>query len=308
MADLRRLPNLSALRAFEAAARHENFSRAAEEIHVTHGAISHQVRALEEELGVPLFLRHGKRLAVTPEGERFAAAVRQALAEIANAADAVKAGSRSRRITITSLPSFAARGLAPRLGRFIEMHPDIEVVLQSNMQMIDFTREDVDVGVRFGNGNYPGLHCEFLMRDYYYPVASPRFDCGRLPATIEELAKAQLVRTTNEPWVPWFAAAGKHDFEEARVRLSFQDSSLPVRAALEGDGIALVRHSLVAQDVEEGKLVRLFDVALECEFQYWFVALPGTMLRPAVKAFRDWLFAEFSGLDVLALRPRARQG
>src|SRR6478736_587503 len=119
MADLRKLPNLTALRAFEAAARHENFSRAAEEIHVTHGAISHQVRGLEEELGVALFMRHGKRIAITPEGVRFAEVLRQALGDIAAAAEALRAGAGQQRLTVTTLPSFAARWLSPRLGKFI---------------------------------------------------------------------------------------------------------------------------------------------------------------------------------------------
>jgi LysR family transcriptional regulator, glycine cleavage system transcriptional activator len=297
MADLRRLPNLTALRAFEAAARHENFSRAAEEIHVTHGAISHQVRALEDELGLELFTRRGKRLSVTAEGERFAIAVRKALTDIALAADALKATGKQKRVTITSLPSFAARCLAPRLGQFIEQYPDVEVALQSNSHMVDFTREDVDVGVRFGYGHYPGLHTELLMHDYYYPVASPAFNGGRLPATVSELAATELLRTAGEPWAPWFAAAGVADFPEPRSRLTFFDSSLPVRAALDGEGIALVRHSLVARDVREGRLVRLFDAALDCEFSYYFVCLPASLQKPAIQAFRTWLFDEFRGLD-----------
>jgi LysR family glycine cleavage system transcriptional activator len=297
MADLRRLPNLAALRAFEAAARHENFSRAAEEIHVTHGAISHQVRALEEELGVALFARHGKRLAVTPDGERFATAVRKALTDIAVAAAALKTSGQQKRLMITAPPSFAARGLAPRLGQFIEQHPDIEVTLQSNMQLVDFTREDIDVGVRFGHGRYPGLHTEFLMRDYYYPAASPTFNGGRLPRTVRELAETEVLRTTDEPWSPWFAAAGVDEFPEPRSRLTFYDSSLPVRAALDGEGIALVRHSLAARDVEDGKLVRLFDTVLECEYSYYFVCLPSALHKPAVHAFRNWLFDTFRGMD-----------
>jgi LysR family glycine cleavage system transcriptional activator len=188
MADLRRLPNLAALRAFEAAARHENFSRAAEEIHVTHGAISHQVRALEEELGVALFVRHGKRIAITQEGERFASAIRKALTEVAVAAESMKAGARQKRLTITALPSFAARWLSPRIGRFIEQHPDVEVMLQSSGQLTDFVRESVDVGIRFGRGSYPGLMTEKLTDDYYYPVASPRFNGGKLPRTPQKLA------------------------------------------------------------------------------------------------------------------------
>jgi LysR family glycine cleavage system transcriptional activator len=302
MTDLRRLPNLTALRAFEAAARHENFSRAAEEIHVTHGAISHQVRALEEELGVSLFVRHGKRLSVTADGERFATVVRKALSDIALAAEAVKAGSRQKRLTITSLSSFAARGLAPRLGQFIEQHPDIEVALQSSSHLTDFAREDVDVGVRFGLGHYPGLHAELLMHDYYYPVASPSFNGGRLPSCIRELSEMSLLRTEGEPWKPWFAAAGIDDFPEPSSRLTFYDSSLPVRAALDGEGIALVRHSLVAREVREGRLVRLFDAVLDCEYSYYFVCLPSVLQKPAVQAFRAWLFSEFHGTDDIKRR------
>ncbi|HYD81147.1 MAG TPA: transcriptional regulator GcvA [Paucimonas sp.] len=302
MADLRRLPNLAALRAFEAAARHENFSRAAEEIHVTHGAISHQVRALEEELGVALFARHGKRLSVTADGERFAAAVRKALSDIALAADAVKSGARQKRLTITALASFAARCLAPRLGNFIEQHPDIEVALQSNNHLTDFTREEVDVGVRFGSGQYPNLHTELLMHDYYYPVASPGFNGGRLPRCVRELAGTELLRTAGEPWKPWFAAAGVDDFPEPHSRLTFYDSSLPVRAALDGEGIALVRHSLVARDVRDGRLVRLFDTVLDCEYAYYFVCLPSALQKPSVQVFRTWLIAEMEALKFDAMR------
>lgn len=166
MADFRKLPNLTALRAFEAAARHQNFSRAADEIHVTHGAISHQVRALEEELGVQLFTRQGKKITLTDNGLQFATALRKSMLDIAMATDAVKAGSGHRRLTISSLSSFAGRWLSTRLGRFIEQYPNVEVLLQSSTSFTDFAREDVDVAIRFGTGNYPGLWEELLMDDY----------------------------------------------------------------------------------------------------------------------------------------------
>jgi LysR family glycine cleavage system transcriptional activator len=300
MADLRRLPNLAALRAFEAAARFENFSRAADEIHVTHGAISHQVRALEEELGVALFVRHGKRLSVTRDGERFASAIRKALHDIADAANAIKSSGQQNRLTITSLASFAARALAPCLGRFIEQYPDIHVGLQSNNQLTDFTREDVDVGIRFGAGNYPGLYSELLMHDYFYPVVSPRFNDGRVPKTVQEMAEGEVLKIAFEPWTAWFAAAGIDGYPETQSRLSFYDSSMQVRAALDGEGIALVRHSLVATDLREGRLVRLFDVALRCEQSYYFVCLPSAMQKAAVQSFRNWLFDEFRGLDEIS--------
>ncbi|RJG04860.1 transcriptional regulator GcvA [Noviherbaspirillum cavernae] len=297
MADLRRLPNLAALRAFEAAARHENFTRAAEEIHVTHGAISHQVRALEEELGVTLFVRHGKRIAITPEGERFADTLRRALTDIAAAAEVLQASSRQKRLTITSLSSFAARWLSPRLGQFIERYPDLEVMLQSSNHLTDFVRESVDVGIRFGRGHYPGLTVEKLMDDYYYPVASPRFNRGKLPKTPQQLVKSTLLRCDGEPWEPWFRAAGI-EAAEPTGGLVFEDSSMLVRAAAEGHGIALARFAIVATEIESGELVRLSDIAVKCPSSYYFVCPPGALQKPQVQAFRTWLFDEIAKLKM----------
>ncbi len=296
MADFRRLPNLAALRAFEAAARHGNFSRAAEEIHVTHGAISHQVRALEEELGVALFARHGKRIAITPEGERFAATLRSALGDIAAAAAALKADARHQRLTVTALPSFAARWLSPRMGQFIEQHPGLEVMLQSSSQLTDFVRESVDIGIRFGKGHYPGLAVEKIMDDYYYPVASPRFHRGKLPRTPEKLAESLLLRCEMEPWTPWFRAAGL-DALEPTGGLVFQDSSMLVRAAAEGHGIALARHAIAMSEIASGELVRLSDVAVKCPHSYFLVCPPEALKKPQVQAFRTWLLDEIGKQD-----------
>lgn len=292
MADFRRLPNLAALRAFEAAARHQNFSRAAEEIHVTHGAISHQVRALEEELGVQLFVRNGKRIAITAEGEQFAMRLRKSLTEIADAAEALRKSARQKRLMITTLPSFASRWLAPRLGKFIDLHPDIEVVLQSSGQLTDFVREQVDVGIRFGRGRYPGLSVEKLMGDYYYPVASPRYNGGNLPVSPHELGKFTLLRSyDDEQWRPWFAAAGV-DLPEPTGGLLFQDLSMLVRQAAAGDGIALVRHVVAMQEIAYGELVRLFDVSVKSRHAYYFVCPPQALQKQQVLAFHAWLLAE----------------
>ncbi|TFW03511.1 transcriptional regulator GcvA [Oxalobacteraceae bacterium OM1] len=296
MADFRRLPNLAALRAFEAAARHGNFSRAADEIHVTHGAISHQVRALEEELGVALFARHGKRIAVTEAGERFAAVLRRSLGDIAAAADALRADGKQKKLTITALPSFAARWLSPRLGRFIEDHPDLEVMLQSSGTLTDFVREGVDVGIRFGRGNYPGLATEKLLDDWYYPMASPRFSGGKLPRSPEDIAGSMLLRCEMEPWTPWFRAAGL-DHLEPVGGLVFQDSSLLLRAAAEGHGVALGRHVLAMSELASGELVRLSDVAVQCPNAYYLVCPPETLQKPQVKAFRTWLLDELARCD-----------
>lgn len=298
MADFRRLPNLAALRAFEAAARHGNFSRAAEEIHVTHGAISHQVRALEEELGVALFARHGKRIAITAEGERFATTLRKALGEIAAAAAVLRDEGKQTRLTVTALPSFAARWLSPRLGSFIEQYPELEVMLQSSNHLTDYVRESVDIGVRFGRGNYPGLVVEKLMEDYYYPVASPRFNGGKLPYAPRELEQMPLLRCEMEPWTPWFVAAGL-DMLEPTAGLVFQDSSMLVRAAVEGHGIALARHAIAVSDVESGALVRLFDIAVKCPQSYYLVCPPEALKKPQVQAFRAWLLAEIGKLEAV---------
>lgn len=291
MSDFRRLPNLAALRAFEAAARHENFSRAAEEIHLTHGAISHQVRALEEELGLPLFMRHGKRLGITAEGKQFAEVIRQALGDIAQAADQLRQGHAHPTLAITALASFAARWLSPRLGRFIEQYPHLRVSLQSSNRLNDFVKDGIDIGIRFGSGNYPGLTTEHLMDDQYYPVASPNYNGGRLPQSLQELARENLLRCEGEPWQPWFKLAGM-DFPEPSTGLVFQDAAIVTRAALDGQGIALGRHSLVHTDVSLGHLRKLFDTVLPSIPKYYLVYLEASLQRPQVRAFREWLLEQ----------------
>ena len=288
----RRLPNFSALRAFEAAARHENFSRAAEELHLTHGAISHQVRALEEELGRQLFVRHGRQVKITNDGLKFAQFLGKAFADIGAATDAMRATSINQRLTITSIPSFAARWLAPRLGKFIELHPDIEVVLQSSGHMQDLAREGVDVGIRFGRGNYPGMVVLRLMGDVYYPVVSPRYRGGQLPLVPADLARHTLLRSV-ERWTPWLHAAGV-DLPEPSGGLLFEDLSMLVRSAADGNGVALVRHVVAMQEIASGQLLRLFNVATPSPDEYYFVTPPGAVGKPQVTAFRDWLLEEIA--------------
>ncbi|RFP24525.1 transcriptional regulator GcvA [Duganella sp. BJB488] len=295
MSASRRLPNFSALRAFEAAARHENFSRAAEELHLTHGAISHQVRALEEELGRPLFVRHGRQVKITSDALKFAQFLGKSFGDIAAAADAMRASAVNQRLTISSIPSFAARWLAPRLGRFIELYPDIEVVLQSSGQLQDLARDGIDVGIRFGRGNYPGLVVQRLMGDVYYPVVSPHYRGGQLPAAPQELSRHTLLRSV-EPWSPWLRAAGV-DMAEPSGGLMFEDLSMLIRSAADGNGVALVRHVVAMQEIASGQLRRLFDTATPCPDEYFFVSPPGAAGRPQVQAFRDWLLEEIAAFQ-----------
>jgi len=292
MTDLRRLPNLMALRAFEAAARHQNFSRAADEIHVTHGAVSHQVRALEQDLGVALFTRHGKRLTITPLGERFAQTVRHALQDVADATQSLRDERQHKRLTVSAIPSFAARWLAPRLGKFIEQNPDTELVLQTSGQLQDLVRDGIDVGIRFGQGQYPGLVVERLMGDSYYPVASPSYNNGRLPTIPEQLKPAQML-CSDEPWLPWCQAAGLK-LAEPIGGVRFQDLSLLIRSAMNGDGIALVRHVVATQELASGALVRLFDVAVKSPGNYYLACPPDALQKPQVLTFRHWLLEEIA--------------
>lgn len=287
-----RLPTFQQLRAFEAAARHENFSRAADELHLTHGAISHQVRALEQELGTPLFVRNGRHVKVTPDALKFAELLARAFGDIAAGADALRPGQGNQRLTVSAIPSFAARWLAPRLGHFIERHPNVEVLLQASGHMQDLEREAIDVGIRFGRGQYPGMVLDRLMGDIYYPAVSPNYRGGALPATPAELAQATLLRS-NEPWLPWFRAAGL-ELAEPSGGVMFEDLSMLIRSAVDGDGVALVRHVVAMQEIASGQLVRLFDIAAPSPHDYYFVSPPGAAAKPQVRAFRAWMLAEMA--------------
>ncbi|HKT97361.1 MAG TPA: transcriptional regulator GcvA [Paraburkholderia sp.] len=291
--DLRQLPALNALKAFEAAARHESFSRAADELFVTHGAVSHQIRALEGELGITLFARDGKRVRLTETGRRYAAQVRDALTQLALATQEIRAGDRDRRLVVSMLSSFAARWVTPRIGRFIEAHPQWDVELQSTNSLVDFARDDVDVAVRFGYGHYPGLHAELLLDEIFFPACSPDFNGGKLPEDPQELMKLPLLRSDDELWRPWFDAAGMHDVPEPKRGVLYQDSSNLLQAAMDGQGIALVRRSLAMHEITRGRLVRLFkDVDGPSPWRYYFICTPQRMETERVQAFRDWVFDE----------------
>lgn len=291
--DLRQLPALNALKAFEAAARHESFSRAADELFVTHGAVSHQIRALEAELGVALFARDGKRVRVTDIGRRYAGQVRDALSQLAHATQEIRAGDRDRRLVVSMLSSFAARWVTPRIGRFIEAHPRWDVELQSTNSLTDFARDDVDVAIRFGYGHYPGLHAELLLDEIFFPACSPDFNGGKLPVDPRELASLPLLRSDDELWRPWFDAAGLADLPEPKRGVLYQDSSNLLQAAMDGQGIALVRRSLAMHEITLGRLVRLFkDIDGPSPWRYYFICPPQRMQTERVQAFRDWVFDE----------------
>jgi LysR family glycine cleavage system transcriptional activator len=277
------------LRAFEAAARLESFSRAADEIRVTHGAVSHHVKTLEGYLGMALFVRHGRRVSLTNDGRILADRVRAALRDIGAAVDFLRRGERDNRLTVSMLPSFAARWLLPRLGRFIAKHPAITVNVHASLALADFERDEVDMAIRFGRGDWPDVDTDRFMDDEFFPVASPRFNRGRLPVRPSELAKLRLLTSDGEPWTPWFRAAGVKLDEPSGP--NFNDSGLAVQAAIDGRGITLARRSIADADLAAGTLVRLFDVAIPASGATYLVWPRG---KPSAKVtvFREWLLEE----------------
>ncbi|WJF90062.1 transcriptional regulator GcvA [Paraburkholderia bonniea] len=297
--DLRQLPALNAIKAFEAAARYESFSRAADELFVTHGAVSHQIRALEAELGVSLFARSGKRVQLTDIGRRYALQVRAALMALADATREIRAGDRERRLVVSMLSSFAARWVTPRIGRFIEAHPQWDLELLSVNALADFSRDDIDVAIRFGFGTYPGLHVELLLEEIFFPACAPDFNGGVLPQTPADLAHVPLLRSDDELWRPWFNAAGLTDWPEPKRGVLYQDSSNLLQAAIDGQGVALTRRSLAMHAIAEGRLVRLFDIDGPSPWQYFFICSPQMMQTARVKAFRDWVFSEVARFKLL---------
>ncbi|WP_448187294.1 transcriptional regulator GcvA [Azospirillum sp. sgz301742] len=286
----RHLPPLNALRAFEAAARHLSFTKASEELHVTQAAVSHQIKGLEEWLGLPLFRRVNRGLVLTDAGQAYLPPLREALDLMANATERLFRKDSTGTLTISTMPSFAAKWLVLRMGRFQAAHPELDVRLHTTSQMVDFAQQDVDVAIRFGSGNWPDLRIERLLNENIFPVCSPRLlPALKGPADLKNhtLLHDDYIIT----WSNWCAAAGVDGIDTARGT-QFTDSALTLQAAMEGHGVALARQVLVADDLAAGRLVRPFDVVLTGQYAYYFVAPQHYMTRPKVKAFREWLFAE----------------
>ncbi|MBB4264453.1 transcriptional regulator GcvA [Roseospira visakhapatnamensis] len=288
-----RLPPLNALRAFAAAARHLSFTRAAEELHVTQAAVSHQVKALEESLGVPLFRRGTRSIHLTEAGQRYARRVREAFQILQEATDTLRDQCQAGRLVVSTMTSFAARWLIPRLGDFLAAHPDIELRLETGMSCADLLGGEADVAVRMGPGPYDGLHAEMLLRDEVFPVCAPSLLTGDHPLrTPADLAHHVLLQDAGLSWEVWLRAAG---VDLAAVGLDpergpgFVDSTMSVQAAVAGHGVLLGRTVLVADELAEGRLVAPFDLAIESNFAYWFLCAPDRFGSPRVRAFHRWL-------------------
>lgn len=289
----RRLPPLNALRAFEAAARHLSFTRAAEELHVTQAAISHQVKALEEHLGRKLFRRLNRALLLSDDGQAYLPSVSRAFALLNDATRNLLERDAPGPLTVSALPSFAARWLVPRLGRFRQIHPDIDLRIDPSAALTDFASGDVDVGVRYGRGKYPGLRADWLMTEDIFPVCSPALLSGehplRAPGDLEH--QVLLHDDGHGDWRTWLLAAGVDRVDPTRGPI-FTDSSMLIQAAMAGQGVALARGVLAADELAAGRLVRPFTLSLPTEYAYYLVCPQNTAEQPKIAAFRDWLLDE----------------
>ena len=294
----RRLPPLNALRAFEAAGRQLSFTRAGEELHVTQAAISHQVKSLEDWLGLALFRRRGRAIVLTESGQSYLTGVREGLDLLADATDRLTRRRDSGVLTVGTLASFATAWLMPRLSRFRALQPDIDVRVAASDEITDFARDDVDLVIRYGNGLWPGLTVLPLMTEDVFPVCSPALLEGPHPLDRPDNLRHHtlLHDDMRETWRLWLMAAGVKGVDPDRGP-GYNDSALVLEAAANGQGVARARSALVRNHLASGRLVKPFDVALPAEYAYYLVHPVGALNHPKVRAFRDWIVTE-TGADI----------
>jgi DNA-binding transcriptional LysR family regulator len=285
-----RLPSLTALRMFEATARHASFTKAAAELHVTQAAVSHQLRALEEQLGIRLFQRSTRRLSLTPAGQRLLPAVSDAFETLSRAVADI--GRGERLLSITTTPSFGARWLAPRLGRFAAANPDIELSVRHSTTVLDLAREGLDFAIRWGKGQWPGVTAELIGPSAITLVASPAYAKRLGLKRPADVARAALLHEENrEDWTEWLLVAGL-DRALARRGIIFDDENALIQAALDGQGLALMARSLAEADLKAGRLVSPFDLTFAEGYGYYLVYETETLKRPKNAAFRLFIRQE----------------
>lgn len=293
----RRFPSLNGLRVFEAAARHMSFTRAAEELNVTQAAVSHQIKALEEQIGLLLFRRLNRALILTEEGQTLLPVVRNALGGIGEALERLHARNVTDALTVSVLPSFAVKWLVPRMSRFQDRHPDIDLRITAADRMVAFGRDAVDVAVRFGAGSWPGLRADFVVEEFVAPVCTPSLAARlRTPA---DLVHVTLLHEEMAPlpgfpvWSTWLRAADVHGMSDAEQHgPRFSHTHIMLQAAVDGRGVALAQMLFAAEDIAKGRLVVPFDLRLATGYAYYVVCLSAAADRPKIRAFRDWVIAE----------------
>src|ERR1700761_2447150 len=291
-----RLPSLNGLRAFEAAARHLSFTAAATELNVTQTAISHQIRRLEAELGIRLFVRQNRSLTLTPEAREYLPGIRAAFNDLRLATDRLLRKDGDRVLTVSTLASFAAKWLLPRLSSFQRAHPEIDVRITSSTSLVDFRRDDVDAAIRYGRGHWVGLRADWLMADELFPVCSPALLKGDRPLKCpQDLAHHTLLHTSSgyeDDWRLWPpAAALPADISSKPTTATFDLIFMTVQAAIDGIGVAMGRTSYVQDDIAKGRLVVPFKITLPADAGFYLVSPEGAAEPPKLAAFRQWLVA-----------------
>lgn len=289
----RRLPPLNALKSFEAAARHESFTRAADELFVTQGAVSQQVKSLEAELGCKLFNRERQGLVLTEAGRDYLTVIRDAPDRIALGTERLVQRQSVGVLTVSTSPDFAAKWLVHRLGRFAEANPGIDLRVSATLHHVDFAREDVDVAVRHGDGTWPGLEVTRVCSEQLFAVCSPKLLTGRprLAKPADVLKFPLLHLDDRKAWGRWLALAGVAA-PEVLYGPMLSSASMVIDAAVDGQGVALARSTLAAWDLLSRRIVRPFDVHWRPARTYWIVGPKATAALPKIARYRDWLLAE----------------
>ncbi len=302
-------PGLRSLRAFDAAARHLSFSRAAEELHVTPAAISHQIKELEDQTGVELFTRTSRSMKLTKAGDVLFEASRETLDTLSRALNRMRRLTTQNQLRVSSAPSIAAKWLVPRLDRFFATFPGADVRVDISAAPVDFARDDADVAIRFGLGKYPGLRADLLFHDKVFPVCSPKIITKDKPLKMpRDLLKHTLIHLDWEAqgspwpnWRMWMLAAGIKDFDST-AGLHFDHTALAVQAALDGFGVAMGDSNLVADDLAAGRLIKPFELSLKApaDFAYYIISPVESAEQPMIMAFRDWCLTEARATELAA--------
>ncbi|MBC3880689.1 transcriptional regulator GcvA [Undibacterium sp. LX40W] len=284
--------SLNSLQTFETAARHKSYSLAAQELNITHSAVSQQMRGLEQALGVALFERKSRQMQLTADGAQLLKQIQPALRQIARALGQIQTEKRSPGIKVATLQSFATFWLLPRLGKFQALHPDLPIHIQAAIGLVNLEKTKTDIAIRFGLGKWDGYDAEKLLDDQLYPVCSPNFNQGRFPRTPQQLLKHRILCVEHgREWQNWGHHAGI-DIHQFKLESHLSDSNLMLTAAMAGQGIAVARHSLVAAEIAAGNLLRLFDIVAPSDYSYYLVTPIGLQKSDDLQAFADWLKKE----------------
>ena len=296
-----RLPPLKSVHYFEAAARLQSFTKAAQELNVTHSAISHQIKALEEWLGQQLFERKTRQVRLTEAGKRFVGPVKSAFEQLSEGAADIARYGKDRPLTVTALPSLSAKWLVPRLSDFQRNHPEIQVRLSATSEVEQVGARDIDIGIRFGRGGWSGLEAELLAPNIVFPVCSPALLTADRPINEPRdvlkyplLTDIDWMRSGYDEWAEWTAAAGIND-NRVQSNLSLNYSNLLIQAAIDGLGIAMGNIITAGDDLKHGRLAKPVDFSVDLKTGYWVVYGKGALNQPKIRAFRDWVMEQAHG-------------